>query len=244
MIGLWSVFRRELMGYFSTPVAYVFIVVFLLVIGVLTFYVGNFIERGQADLQPFFIFHPWLYLIVIPALAMRLWAEERKLGTIEVLLTLPINLTAIVIGKFLAAWCCIGFTLIMTFPIWLTVSYLGSPDHGVIVSSYLGSLLMAGSYLAICACLSATTKNQVIAFVMSVALCFAFTISGFPIVLDFLTQWIPGWLFETITMLNFSIRFNSFIQGVIEMQDVSFFVCMIVFWLFSNVIVVELTKAS
>ena len=224
--------------------AYVFIVIFLLAIGVLTFYVGSFIERGQADLQTFFIFHPWLYLIVIPALAMRLWAEERKIGTIEVLLTLPIDLTSIVIGKFLAAWCCIGFTLLMTFPIWLTVSYLGLPDHGVIVASYLGSLLMAGSYLAICSCLSATTKNQVIAFVMSVALCFIFTISGFPIVLDFLTQWVPGWLFETITMINFSTRFTSFIQGVIELKDMSFFVSVIVFWLFSNVIVVELTKAS
>ena len=155
-----SIIKRELAGYFATPVAYVFIVVFLFLTGIFTFYMGSFFERGQADLQPFFSFHPWLYLFLIPAVSMRLWAEERKSGTIELLMTLPISVTQAVIGKFLAAWAFAAVALLLTFPIWITVNYLGEPDNGTILAGYLGSLLMAGSYLAIGSCISAVTRNQ------------------------------------------------------------------------------------
>src|SRR5882757_6883675 len=159
MTRTFAIFRRELRGYFATPLAYLFIVIFLVLAGVLTFFVGNFFDRGQADLQPFFTFHPWLYLVLIPALAMRLWAEERKSGTIELLLTLPISMTEAVVGKFLASWIFSGIALALTFPFWITVNYLGNPDNGVILASYVGSFLMAGAFLAVGACLSALTKK-------------------------------------------------------------------------------------
>src|SRR5512147_2592582 len=193
-----TVFRRELASYFATPVAYVFIVIFLVLSSAFTFYLGNFYERGQADLQPFFNFHPWLYLFLVPAVGMRLWSEERKSGTIELLLTLPVTMWQAVVGKFLAAWAFIGVALVLTFPIWLTVNYLGSPDNGVIFASYIGSFLMAGGYLAIGAAISAMTSNQVIAFVVSVVVCFLFTVSGAPIVLDFFRDWAPLLLLNTI----------------------------------------------
>src|SRR6185437_4070529 len=172
MRNIRYIFGRELAGYFATPVAYVFLVIFLAMAGAFTFYLGNFFDRGQADLQSFFAFHPWLYLILIPAIGMRLWAEERKTGTIELFLTLPISITEAVLGKFLAAWAFTGIALLLTFPIWITVNVLGSPDNGVIVASYIGSFLMAGGYLAIASCISAATKSQVIAFVVAAALCF------------------------------------------------------------------------
>ncbi len=183
MRSIGTIFRRELASYFATPLAYIFIVIFLVMAGVLTFFVGNFFERGQADLQAFFTFHPWLYLVLIPALSMRLWAEERKSGTIELFLTLPISMLSAVLGKFLAAWAFAGIALALTFPFWLTVNYLGTPDNGVILASYVGSFLMAGAFLAVGACLSALTKNQVIAFVITAAASFLFTVSGSPIVL-------------------------------------------------------------
>src|SRR5213079_1203908 len=182
MRNVLTIFRRELAAYFATPLAYVFIVIFLVMAGILTFFVGNFFERGQADLQPFFTFHPWLYVVLIPALSMRLWAEERRSGTIELFLTLPIRMTEAVAGKFLAAWCFAGIALILTFPFWLPVNFLGRPDNGVILASYLGSWLMAGALLAIGACVSAMTKNQVIAFVVTAAIAFLFTAAGSPIV--------------------------------------------------------------
>src|SRR5437762_7016892 len=171
----FAIFRRELFSYFATPLAYVFIVMFLVLAGVLTFFVGDFFERGQADLQAFFTFHPWLYLVLSPALSMRLWAEERKTGTIELFLTLPIRLSEAVLGKFLAAWCFAGIALALTFPFWITVNVLGAPDNGVIVASYLASWLMAGAILAIGAAISALTKSQVIAFVIAAAMAFLFT---------------------------------------------------------------------
>ena len=177
-----ALFRRELQSYFATPVAYVFIVIFLVLMGTFTFYLGNFYERGQADLGPFFIFHPWLYLLLVPAIAMRLWAEERKTGSIELLMTLPITPWQAVLGKYLAAWAFTGVALLLTFPIWITVNYLGDPDNGAIVAAYIGSFLMSGGFLAIGACLSATTRNQVIAFVITVVVCFVFLASGFPTV--------------------------------------------------------------
>src|ERR1700691_6236518 len=185
MKELIAVFKREFAAYFATPLAYVFIVIFLFAMGAFTFYIGHFFENGSADLQVFFGFHPWLYLFLVPALAMRLWAEERRSGTMELLLTLPVPLWATVLGKFLAAWAFAGLALLLTFPIWITVNYLGQPDNGVIVASYIGSFLMAGAYLAIGACISASTNNQVIAFVVSVVVCFLFTISGGAPVLGF-----------------------------------------------------------
>src|ERR671932_2667088 len=164
MHGIGTIFRRELASYFATPLAYVFIVIFLVMAGALTFFMGGFFERNQADLQPFFTFHPWLYLVLIPALSMRLWAEERRSGTIELFLTLPIRLSEAVIGKFLAAWCFAGIALLLTFPLWITVNVLGDPDNGVILAGYLGCLLVAGAYLALGAAVSALTKNQVVAF--------------------------------------------------------------------------------
>ena len=171
MNQVWPVFKREFAAYFATPLAYVFIVIFLFAMGVFTFYVGHFYDNDIADLSVFFGFHPWLYLFLVPAISMRLWAEERKSGTLELLLTLPVPLWANVVAKYLAAWAFIAIALALTFPIWITVNFLGSPDNGVILASYIGSLLMAGGYLAIGACISAATNNQVIAFVVSVVVC-------------------------------------------------------------------------
>ncbi len=244
MTGMWVIFRRELGAYFSTPVAYVFIVIFLAVSGVFSFYLGAFLERGQADLRAFFVFHPWLYLFLLPAIGMRLWAEERKTGTIELLLSFPITLADAVLGKFLAAWAFTAIALALTFPMWITVAYLGQPDHGVIVAGYVGSLLMAGGYLAIASCLSAVTKNQVIAFVVAVVVCFLFTVSGAPMVLDFFAAWAPRTLVDAISSFSFIGHFNSILNGVIDLRDVVFFASLITVWLFANAIVVDFKKAA
>ena len=244
MKGVWSVFRRELAGYFNTPLAFVFIVIFLFLTGIFTFYLGNFFERGQADLKPFFQFHPWLYLFLVPAVSMRLWAEERRSGSIELLLTLPMPLSASVLGKFLAAWAFIAIALALTFPMWLTVAYLGQPDHGVILAGYIGSVLMAGAYLAIGACISATTKNQVIAFVVSVVVCFLFTVSGAPMVLDFFASWAPQTAVDTIASFSFLTHFNSIVDGVIDVRDAVYFASLIAFWLFANLVAVQAGKAG
>ena len=244
MNGTLAIFRRELAGYFATPVAFVFIIIFLLLNGIFTFYVGGFFERGQADLRPFFMFHPWLYLLLMPAIGMRLWAEERRSGSIELLLTLPVGLFDVVVGKFLAAWCFTAIALALTFPVWLTVSFLGHPDQGVILAGYLGSLLMAGGYLAICACLSAATRNQVVAFVVGVGVCLLFTVSGTPIVLDVVSAWAPHTLVQAIASFSFLTRFESIVQGVIDLRDLIYFASLIAFWLFANAVVVELRKAG
>jgi len=236
--------RRELASYFATPLAYVFIVIFLVLAGALAFFVGNFFDRGQADLQPFFTFHPWLYLVLIPALAMRLWAEERKSGTIELLLTLPISMTEAVVGKFLASWAFAGIALILTVPFWITVNYLGHPDNGVILASYIASFLMAGAFLAIGACLSALTKNQVIAFVVTAAVCFAFTVSGSPIMLGFIKGWAPEAVLGTVAGFSFLTHFNAIIRGVIDLRDAVFFLSVIAFFLYANTIIVDLKKAD
>jgi ABC-2 type transport system permease protein len=244
MSGMLTVFRRELASYFATPLAYIFIVIFLVLAGALTFFVGSFFERGQADLQPFFNFHPWLYLVLIPALGMRLWAEERKSGTIELLLTLPIPIGAVVVGKFLAAWAFAGIALILTFPFWVTVAWLGHPDNGVILASYVGSFLMAGGFLAIGSCLSALTKNQVIAFVITAAICFLFTVSGSTIVLGLLQNWAPESLISTIGSFSFLTHFQSIIKGVIDLRDAVFFASVIGAFLLANVVLVDLKKAD
>ncbi len=236
--------KRELSGYFATPVAYVFIVVFLLLMGILTFNQAGFYERGQADLAPFFTWHPWLYLFLIPAISMRLWAEERKTGTIELLMTLPVTMGQAVVSKFLAAWAFAGIALALTFPMWLTVAYLGQPDHGVILAGYVGSFLMAGGYLAIGACISALTRNQVIAFVISVTLCLLFILAGFPTVLDFFSSWVSPAVLESIASFSFLTHFNAITRGVIDARDLVFFASMIACFLFANAIVVELKKAD
>jgi ABC-2 type transport system permease protein len=244
MRAISIIFRRELAAYFATPLAYVFIVVFLVLAGSLTFFLGSFFDRGQADLQPFFTFHPWLYLFLIPAIAMRLWAEERKTGTIELFLTLPVTTTQAVLGKFLAAWAFCGIALALTFPLWLTVNVLGDPDNGVILASYLGSWLMAGAFLAIGAAISALTKNQVIAFVVAAVVCFVLTVSGSSVVLGFFTGWAPQAVVDTVASFSFISHFTSVMRGVIDVKDMVYFFSLIVFFLFANTAIVELKKAD
>ncbi len=239
-----AIFKRELSAYFATPVAYVFIVIFLILTGVFTFYLGGFYERNQADLESFFQFHPWLYLVLIPAIAMRLWAEERKSGTVELLMTLPVSLVQVVLGKFCAAWCFTALALALTFPIWITVNYLGDPDNGVILAAYLGSLLMAGGFLAIGACMSALTKNQVIAFVVGMAISFCFVLSGFPIVLDFFQAWAPQAVVEAIGSFSFLTHFAAIRKGVIDLRSLVYFTSLIAFWLYVTTVVVDAKKAS
>lgn len=238
------IFRRELASYFSTPLAYVFIVIFLASSGAFTFYLGNIFERGQADLQSFFQYHPWLYLFLIPAVAMRLWSEERKSGTIELLMTLPVSTTEAVLGKFLAAWAFIAIAVVLTFPIWLTVNYLGDPDNGVIIAGYVGSLIMAGSYLAIGACVSALTKNQVIAFIVAVVVCFLFLTSGLEIVLAFFRNWAPPFVVDAIAAMSFLTHFASIIRGVIDLKDVIFFGSVIGIALYINIAFIEIKKGA
>ncbi len=244
MQAMKAVLRRELLSYFATPVAYVFIVIFLMLSAAFTFYLGGFYERGQADLQPFFVFHPWLYLFLIPAISMRLWAEERKSGTLELLLTLPISLKDAIIGKFLAAWLFAGLALALTFPIWITVNYLGDPDNGVIVAAYLGSFLMAGAYLAIGSSLSALTRNQVIAFILSVVACFGMMVTGLDMVLDFVRGWLPQGLVDAIASLSFLTHFQSISRGVVELRDVVYFLLVIALGLYANALIIEARKAD
>lgn len=239
-----SVFRRELASYFATPVAYVFIVIFLVLAGALTFYFGGLYERGQADLQPFFVLHPSLYLFLVPAVAMRLWAEERRAGTIELLLTLPITLGQAVLGKFLAAWAFITLALAMTFPIWLTINYLGAPDNGVIAAGYVGSALMAGAFLAVGSCLSALTRSQVVAFILTVVVCFVLLLAGYPLVLDFLRGWAPDLLVEGIAQISFLTHFQAIAKGVLDLRDLVFFMLTIAAWLYATVLVIDMKKAD
>lgn len=237
-------FKRELASYFATPLAYVFILIFLALSGVFTFYLGGFYESGQANLAPFFNFHPWLYLFLIPAVAMRLWAEERKSGSIELLMTLPITRSEAVLGKFLAAWVFAGLALLLTFPMVITVNYLGEPDNGAIVTGYLGSWLLAGAYLAIGSCLSALAKNQVIAFILAVSVCFLFIVSGMPLVLDAFSGWAPQWLVDAVASLSFLIRFDAISKGVIDLRDLLYFITLIAAWLAATAVVIDLKKAD
>lgn len=244
MNNVMAVMRRELKSYFLTPVAYVFIVIFLILSNTFTFYLGNFYERSQADLMPFFNFHPWLYLFLVPALSMRLWAEERKSGSIELLMTLPIELWQAVLGKYLAAWMFTAIALALTFPIWITVNYLGDPDNGVILAAYVGSLLMAGGFLAVGSCISAATKNQVVAFILSVVACFGLLLAGFSMVLDVFSAWAPQALIDTIASLSFLTHFASISKGVIDLRDLVYFALLIGVMLYANAIVLELKKAD
>lgn len=244
MAAVRTVFLREFRAYFATPLALVFLVIFLIAMGAFTFYFGLWFENGEASLAVFFSFHPWLYLFLIPALAMRLWAEERKSGTLELLLTLPIPLAAAVLGKFLAAWAFAGLALALTFPMWLTVTFLGNPDHGVILASYAGSLLMAGGYLAIGSALSAATANQVIAFVLGVTVSFLFTIAGAPLVTGTLSGLLPQGVLSTIASFSFLTHFNAIMAGVIDLRDLIYFSSLIAFFLFVTGVLVSLRKAG
>ena len=238
------IFKRELASYFSTPLAYVFILIFLVLSGVFTFYLGGFFESNQASLAPFFNFHPWLYLFLVPAIAMRLWAEERKSGSIELLMTLPVTRFEAVAGKFLAAWSFAGLALLLTFPMIITVNYLGEPDNGAVITGYLGSWLLAGAYLAVGSCMSALAKNQVIAFILAVAACFLFIVSGFPMLLDAFSGWAPQWLIDAVASLSFLIRFEAISKGVIDLRDLLYFLSFIVAWLAATALVVDLKKAD
>jgi ABC-2 type transport system permease protein len=244
MSGVITVFKRELQSYFATPVAYVFIVIFLILSGAFTFYLGNFYERGQADLQSFFQYHTILYLFLVPAVSMRLWAEERKSGTVELLLTLPVTMWQAVFGKFLAAWAFIGIALALTFPIWITVNYLGSPDNGAIFASYIGSFLMAGAFLAIGSCISATTRNQVVAFILTVVVCFVLMMAGYPIVLDVFSSFAPQGVVDSIASLSFLTHFASISKGVFDLRDLVYFVLMIAVWLYATAVVIDMKKAA
>jgi len=244
MNGISNVMHRELTGYFATPVAYVFLVIFLVLTGIFTFYLGNFYERGFADLDPFFRFHPWLYLFLVPSISMRLWAEERRSGTMELLFTLPLTTTQAVLGKFIAAWLFIGLALVLTLPMWITVNYLGEPDNGVILAAYVGSWLMAGGFLAIGSCMSALTRNQVVAFILSIVVCFLFLLSGLPMVMNLFNSWAPQIVLDGIASLSFLKHFVDISKGVIDIRDLVYFVLVTGFWLLANVLVLDMKKAD
>ncbi|MEK9827831.1 MAG: ABC transporter permease [Rhodospirillales bacterium] len=244
MGALYTVAKREFAGYFATPIAAIFLVIFLAVSAAFTFFVGYFLERGNADLQVFFNFHPWLYLFFAPALSMRLWAEERRQGTIELFLTLPIPLWAAVLGKFLAAWLFLGLALSLTFPMWVTVNILGQPDNGVILASYLASFLMAGGYLAIGSCLSAATKNQVIAFVLTVTVAFIFTAGGAGFLTDLISEFVGKAVLDTIADISILPHFNQIVKGVIAFKDLVYFIALIAAWLLAAMAVIDYKKAG
>jgi ABC-2 type transport system permease protein len=244
MNGLAAIYRREVASYFATPLAYVFIVIFLVLAGLFTFSLGGFYASGQADLVPFFTFHPWLYLFLVPAVAMRLWAEERRSGSIELLLTLPVRPGVAVLAKFLAAWTFVALALALTFPMWLTVNYLGKPDNGAILAAYLGSLLMAGGFLAVGSCLSAATRNQVIAFILTVVVCFALLLAGFPLVLDAFRGWAPQGVLDAVAALSFLTHFRAISKGVLDLRDLLYFGMTIAVWLYATTLVLELRKAD
>lgn len=240
----WIIAKREFRAYFATPLAIVFLTIFVALTGAFAFYIGGFFDRGQADLHPFFAYHPWLYLLLVPAVAMRLWAEERKTGTIELIMTLPVSPLEAILGKFFAAWAFIGLALALTFPMWITVNALGDPDNGVILTSYLGSFLMAGAFLAIGSFVSAMTKNQVIAFILAATIAFLFTMSGFEMVQNAFKSWLPEFVTQAISSMSVLSHFERITRGVLEAPTLIFFLSMIVFWLFATVIAVEQKKAE
>ena len=240
----WIIAKREFGAYFATPLATVFLIIFVALTGAFAFYVGNFFERGQADLISFFSYHPWLYLLLVPAIAMRLWAEERKTGTIELLMTLPLSPAEAILGKFGAAWAVIGVALLLTFPMWLTVNVLGSPDNGVILASYIGSFLTAGAFLAIGSAISALTKNQVIAFIVAAVTCFLLLMSGMELVLNAFRGWAPPFLVSAIQSLSFLSHFEDFSKGIVSLSAMVFYASLILFALVANNIIIDRKKAA
>lgn len=239
-----GVVKRELTGYFGSPVAYVFIVVFLLLCGFFTFYISHFYEVGQADLRAFFEWHPWIFLFLVPAVGMRLWAEERRTGTIEIILTLPITLPEIILGKFIAAWLFIGMALFLTFPLVVTVSYLGDPDMGAVFCSYFGSFMLAGAYLSVGSMSSSLTRNQVISFIVSVIICLFLVLAGWPPVTEIFLGWSPSWLVDVISGFSFMTHFTSMERGVLDLRDLFYYISVIFFMLFSNGVILQNRRAS
>jgi ABC-2 type transport system permease protein len=239
-----GILKREFAAYFGSPVAYVFIVIFLLLSGFFTFMISQFFEAGQADLRGFFDWHPWIFLFLVPAVGMRLWAEERRTGTIELILTLPVSLTQVILGKFLAAWFFIGVALLLTFPMFLTVLYLGNPDTGAIFSAYLGSFLLAGAYLSVGCMTSSLTRNQVISFILSVVICLFFVLAGWPPVTDFFSGWAPVWLVNIVSGFSFMSHFASMERGVIDLRDLCYYLSVIFFMLFANGVILQNRRAS
>lgn len=239
-----TIAKRELSAYFSSPVAYVFIVIFLLLSGFFTFMVGKFFQRAEASLIAFFIWHPWLYLFLVPAVGMRLWSEERRLGTIELLLTMPVTAWQAILGKFVASWCFLAIALALTFPLVFTVGYLGSPDYGIIFCGYIGSLLMAGAYLAVSCMTSALTRNQVISFILSVVCCLFLILAGWPPVTDMLVQWAPNWLVEGVASFSVMPHFEGFQRGVIDSRDLLYFLLVIAFSLFTTGVIIRSHRAG
>lgn len=239
-----TIAKRELAGYFSSPVAFVFIVIFLLLSGFFTFMVAGFFDRGEANLMPFFTWHPWLYLFLVPAVGMRMWSEERRLGTIELLLTMPVTTWQAIVGKFLASWAVIALALALTFPVVATVNYLGHPDNGVILGGYIGSLLMAGAYLAISAMTSAMTRNQVVSFIIAVVLSLFLILAGWPPVTDMLVQWAKPWFVDGVAAFSVMTHFESVQKGVLDSRDILYFLSVIVFSLFTTGVIIRAHRAG
>jgi ABC-2 type transport system permease protein len=238
------IMRRELRAYFSTAVAYVVLVIFLFLANLFAFGFGGLYERGQADLSPFFDFLPWLYLFLIPAVSMRLWAEERKSGTIELLLTQPLTLWHAVLGKFFAAWVFVGLALALTFPVWITINYLGNPDNGAILAAYLGSLFVAGGFLAVGSLMSSLTKSQLVAFLLTAWACLMLILAGFPVVTDWFSGWAPRWVADSISSLSFLTHFGNITKGVLDLRDVLYYALVTVFFLLASTVVLEARKSK
>lgn len=241
---VWTIAKRELGAYFTSPVAYVFLVIFLLMTGFFTFTAGQFFERGEASLAAFFAWHPWLYLVLVPAVGMRLWSEERRAGTIELLLTMPVTAAQAIIGKFLASWIFLALALALTFPVFITVNVLGSPDNGAILAGYLGSLMLAGAYLAVSCMTSAMTRNQVVAFILSVVICLFLILAGFNPVTDLLVRWASPAFVDTVAAFSVVTHFDGFQKGVIDTRDLFFFLSVIGFALFATGIIIRGHRAG
>jgi ABC-2 type transport system permease protein len=238
------IMRRELASYFATPIAYVVLVIFLFLANLFAFAFGQLYERGQADLAPFFNFLPYLYLFLIPAVSMRLWAEERKSGSIELLLTQPLSLLQAVLGKFFAAWIFVGIALTLTFPIWITVNYLGDPDNGAILAAYLGSLFVAGGFLAVGSLMSSLTKNQLVAFLLAAWACLMLLMAGYPVVTSWFSGWSPQWLVDGVASLSFLTHFENITKGVLDLRDILYYALVTLFFLLATTVVLESRKAK
>jgi ABC-2 type transport system permease protein len=242
--NLKTIIKRELGGYFTSPIAYVFLIIFLLLTGFFTFTIGNFFERGEASLVSFFTWHPWLYLFLVPAVGMRLWSEERRLGTMELLLTMPITPWDAIIGKFLASWLFLALALVLTFPVWITANWLGAPDNGIILAGYVGSFFLAGSYLAISCMTSALTRNQVISFILSVVICLFFILAGYTPVTDLLVRFASPVVVDIIASFSVMTHFEGFQRGVIDLRDFVFFASLIGFALFTTSVIIRSQRAG
>lgn len=242
-----TITKRELASYFASPVAYVFIVIFLLLAGFFTFMIGGFFERGEATLRDsFFVWHPWLYLFLVPSVGMRLWSEERRQGTLEFLLTLPITPWQAIVGKFLASWAFLALALALSFPVVMTVSYLGSPDMGVILCGYVGSLLLAGAYLAVSCVTSALTRNQVVSFIISVVICLFLILAGWPPVTNLLMKMFPDseWVVSLVSSFSVMTHFEGFQRGLLDSRNILFFLSVIGFSLFTTGVVIRSLRTN